>query len=1130
MRVVADQVVRDEVLNPQHSYIVQAPAGSGKTGLITQRFLVLLAMVQEPEEIIAITFTRKAAGEMRQRIFQALQSASVDSEPAEAHDKKTWQLARTVLQQSQRCGWDLLQQPQRLMIQTIDSLCASIVRQMPLLSGFGSVPVICEDAEEFYQQAALRTIADFESRDPWSEDVCYLLTYLDNNKRRMQELLINMLGKRDQWLRHISIESDRELDRASLEEALMAEVDTHLHKLKQHLPSELEQELFRFARFAADNRGGSKPATSALLACLQGVAGFTQNLEEDYSVWRALAFLLLTGQGTWRKQVTKANGFPADKKETKLEFKDFIIQFSEHDTFRELLHAVTTLPALGYQDDDWHTLQTLFQVLRLADAHLRIVFQERGMIDFVGMSLAANHALGKVDEPSDLLLALDYRMQHILVDEYQDTSFNQYSLLEKLTAGWQPDDGRTLFLVGDPMQSIYRFREAEVGLFLQTKTQGIGSVALNSRELSVNFRSSCSVVDWVNQHFPSILAVEDDFSVGAVSYLPSIAYDQSDMEQAVFIHPFINRDDEGEAALVVDLVQRAAQENPLSTTAILVRNRSHLLSIIPALHHAGLRFRALDIESLGQRPVIRDLLAITRSLLLPADRIAWLAVLRAPWCGLSLHDMHVLANQNRYQTIPFVLQQLDSVEGLSTDGRRRLGQIVDLLLMAQRERMRISLRRAVEGLWLALGGPATVAQQKDLEDTEVFFYLLEQMEEARALDDVAVFEEKVGRLFSSPDVGAGDALQIMTLHKSKGLEFDTVIIPGLGRPPRSSESRLLYWMERPADDVTGSHLLMGPMERFARRDKDTIKEYIKALEGEKMQHEFARFVYVAVTRAKYRVHLLGHIKASNKDGDRVLSAPPKASLLATLWPVLEQDYIAALDQQIAWPLVNEDIMERPLCSISRHAEGWVLPEPLPGLSIHKQQDLEVDNVAVEFSWASENARISGTVIHRLLQDFVINEGGLIQQDKIKQYNSIARVLLAREGMPSLYLDNAVERVVGALVKTLTSTRGRWMFSDKHRDIHAEYALVSLLQDRPARLVIDRTFIDEQGVRWIIDYKTGSHVGHDVDVFIEREKERYQAQLNRYARAMAVLGDEEIMLALYFPVMDEWVEWDWGALV
>jgi ATP-dependent exoDNAse (exonuclease V) beta subunit len=120
------------------------------------------------------------------------------------------------------------------------------------------------------------------------------------------------------------------------------------------------------------------------------------------------------------------------------------------------------------------------RLLPRAAGQLKLVFQARGQVDFTEVAQGALLALGGTEAPSDLALALDYRIRHLLVDEFQDTSITQYELIAKLTAGWEPGDGRTVFAVGDPMQSIYRFREAEVGLFLRARAAGIADLALEA--------------------------------------------------------------------------------------------------------------------------------------------------------------------------------------------------------------------------------------------------------------------------------------------------------------------------------------------------------------------------------------------------------------------------------------------------------------------------------------------------------------------------------------------------------------------------------------------------------------------------------------------------------------------------
>ena len=183
---------RQEALNPENSYIIQAPAGSGKTGLLVQRILALLVRVDNPEEILAITFTRKAASEMRDRIMEALHEAESETPPSIDYKLATWRLAREVLVKDHDNEWSLLLNPGRLRIMTIDSLCASLVSQMPLLSKYGSMPLVAEDATELYEEAAKNTIDLLNEDSVWSQAVSSLVSHLDNRLDYIMALICNM--------------------------------------------------------------------------------------------------------------------------------------------------------------------------------------------------------------------------------------------------------------------------------------------------------------------------------------------------------------------------------------------------------------------------------------------------------------------------------------------------------------------------------------------------------------------------------------------------------------------------------------------------------------------------------------------------------------------------------------------------------------------------------------------------------------------------------------------------------------------------------------------------------------------------------------------------------------------------
>ncbi|NIL95437.1 MAG: UvrD-helicase domain-containing protein, partial [Woeseiaceae bacterium] len=147
------------------------------------------------------------------------------------------------------------------------------------------------------------------------------------------------------------------------------------------------------------------------------------------------------------------------------------------------LHAVRLLPPGGYKDEQWDVLLALFRLLPLAVTELKRLFATRATSDYVEIALCAAEALGSADEPGDAALLFDYELRHVLIDEMQDTSSAQYRMLESLTGGWSPGDGRTLFCVGDPMQSIYRFRNAEVGQFLLAREHGIAHIQLETLTL-----------------------------------------------------------------------------------------------------------------------------------------------------------------------------------------------------------------------------------------------------------------------------------------------------------------------------------------------------------------------------------------------------------------------------------------------------------------------------------------------------------------------------------------------------------------------------------------------------------------------------------------------------------------------
>jgi ATP-dependent exoDNAse (exonuclease V) beta subunit len=1125
--MIPDEAARRHALDPARSFIVQAPAGAGKTELLTQRFLTLLAVVDRPEEILAITFTKKAAAEMRARVLEALARAADDTPPEADHERRTWELARRARERDVRFAWRIEENPARLGIQTIDSLCLGLVSQMPLLSRFGAPPMITDDAAELYRLAAHATLALLNDPGDRASAIASLLRHLDNDARRAAMLLADMLERRDQWLRRVG-DRDR-LRRETLETALANVVRDALAQLCRALPPDLAGEIAYNADAAAQTLRASG-LESGILACRDLRALPTTVAVEHLEVWLGVAELLLTEQGAWRRSITKKQGFPAKtdgnspaqkktNEQAKVRVGALLARLADYPEFGIRLHALRMLPPLHYDDAQWHILQALVEVLPLAAAQLKLTFAEQGRVDFTEVAQGALSALGEPEAPTDLLLALDYRLRHVLVDEFQDTSVSQFELLERLTAGWSPGDGRTLFLVGDPMQSIYRFREAEVGLYLRAVQNGIGAVPLTRLTLSANFRSQAGIVAWVNESFRKIFPAEEDIAAGAVPYAPLESVNPSLEGDAVTVVTSFGADWTEEARRIVDIVRASRARNERGSIAVLVRSRDHLASIVPALKRARLAVRAIEIERLAERQIVQDLLALTRALMHIADRPAWLAVLRAPWCGMTLEDLHALGADTN-ATLWEAIHDETRIARLSADGRRRLFAARDALSASMAEQGRVTLRRQVEGAWFALGGPACAGDATDLADAEVYLELLETLDDGST--DIGHVAAQAMQLFAAPDLEADDRLQVMTIHKAKGLEFDTVIVPGLGRRLRSEKVPLLQWTERTRGDGRPD-LLLAPVHAVGSQS-DPISQYLRALDDARARHEDARLLYVAVTRARERLYLFGHVDLTERDGQPEICVPVKGSLLKTLWPVVESQFTSALTSVARERRdVETDVDWSGVQDQRRLAADWSLPSPPPSIAADAYVPTVASDEAVEFVWVGDTARHVGTVVHRWLVRMGSEGVGEWSAARIAAQRPIFKNSLGRLGVPDGELPRAIEQVETALNRVLADERARWLLQP-HVEARSEYGLTGVLDGRVVSVVLDRTFVDNDGVRWIVDYKTGAHGGGGAEEFLDSERNRYTAQLHRYARLLRLKEKRPIRLGLYFPMLHGWREW------
>ena len=603
--------------------------------MLLARFLTLLARVEAPEELLALTFTRKAAGELRTRVMELLwcQGKAPES-PWEEH---LADLAQQVLRHFGRKSEALqeLLAAERLPVMTFHSFCAQLLRLAPQEAGVALEFRLLEDNESrLLREEALeelrRDLAVRPARDPVRQALVRRLVRLNNDWPRLAGELLSLLSRRD------SLEEFLELARRSSQpEAyqllLQQRYRLVLTPLLQTLADGLrEAALGREWHRLWQELGGTfkgEPLPPEIPGTEPG----------DLPAWQAICGLLLTQGGEPRKKLGESLGFPAG--------------FQKSDwpqLFRELPPAAVRLlsqcrqlqPAAA-QPQEAQALQDLVILLGEALAAYEALCARRQALDFIALEQAALRLLGNQDV-SEILLRLDLKLKHLLVDEFQDTSRNQMKLLCRIMAGWQAGEGRTLTVVGDPKQSIYGFRDAKPWIFAESR-QGLscGEVTfpLESLQLSTNFRASRTLIHWANTVFADVLAQEQ---VSDLSFRPAAAAPGAPEGEAPRLALFVESADlparEAEARWLARQVGEArSQLAEKESIGILLFTRNHLPVYLQALAAAGLNVRVREGLRLAKDSlVVQHLHNLARALTRPQDDLAWAALLRGPWAPQPL--------------------------------------------------------------------------------------------------------------------------------------------------------------------------------------------------------------------------------------------------------------------------------------------------------------------------------------------------------------------------------------------------------------------------------------------------------------------------------------------------------------
>lgn len=1200
-----DQAERERALDTTHSVLVQAPAGSGKTDLLTRRFLALLGEVGEPGQIVAITFTRAAAAEIRHRILSELEkAASADPSPEAADNFSMESLARRALVRSRALGWHLLDLQAQLRISTIDSFCRELAIQQPLVSGLGNNLNVMEKPDELYRRAARGTLTQIDGSDTvLAGAIQELLLWRDNNWSDLESLLVEMLKKRDQWMQGFVLghEPDWTALRDRIEKPFanaIRETIGALNELLDLLPP-ARDEAMQLARFACSQSGGVLHRDLAELAGFpSGPCETPDSLEETRCALLCLADLVLTQEHTFRRQVNKTNGFPADRKPEKNRLLALIADLRNVDGLEAALAAVRSLPPARYTEEDWRIVCACFTLLRHAAAELRTAFATAGAVDFIEVAQSAQHILSGEDGlPSDAAIAVADGIRHLLIDEFQDTSRRQHHLLASLAAAWPDRTGRTIFVVGDPMQSIYFFRDADAELFPRVRNIGLDlpegdRLAFDFVPLTANFRTQQSLIRDLNEVFDQVFAANDGSGVtfapskaarpSSASASPRLSLhcaftpqssrteaDASEQKQSIDEEREQSRKsqiDEIVAVIRSHLggVAEARSRGEKYRIAVLARTRSALAPIAAALREAAIPFRAVELEQLKDRSEVLDAIALGRALLNPMDRVAWLGALRAPWCGLALDELHTLASADDYDLIRRPIPQLmrERISLLRNESRVAVERVLLAVDFAQKPTALppATFGTWLEQAWLGLGG-ALCVDSTGLANLKLFWSCLDSLPHGAQDFLGPALHSALEALTAMPDseTSSESGVQLMTIHKSKGLEFEVVIVPELQAQGRRSRQKLLAWLERgleePDEFESVTEFLIAPLPTKGSESGQTRK-WVERVYCERESQEMRRILYVAATRAREDLHFFARPEYKNEDSELSLVAPSN-SLLATAWPAFERETRVQFD---AWKSSNVALQqEAGVFDIAASGEDnlFVLPSvSKPTLLRRLPADFELPSIvnqnataksasSVEFIDVQLYARHEGGIasralgsaVHKLLEELA---GLLATHNWMDATSALTQTLPGIEakiratGIATAEAHSIAVRALEIAQKASNDPFGRWILSPRPT-ASSESAWTGVVTHALRSVRVDRTFragleplTEGDDALWIVDYKTAHADNIDPSIALPELRRIFSPQIEAYAAVLrnAQGAGTPLRASLYYPRMSAF---DWWAI-
>lgn len=1061
--------------DPAHSVVVEACAGSGKTWLLVARMLRLLLAGAGPGELLAITFTRKAAQEMRQRLLELLRELALasDAEVADILTQRGIAQAQlsALIPRARSLYEQVLAGGQTLNLDTFHSWFARLIQIAPLAAGIPHGYTLTESTTELEREAYTQLMQAVATPAHAAVRAALLFLYEELGDGSTRKLLKVFLEKRTEWW---ACHQDPTLGTPLDWLARLCGDDAH-HDARLGLWQD-EALLVRTRQIALWLGQGTatnqKRATAieTALGSPAGSAGFD-----------ALCHEFFGSDGTNRSNPKTKALLAALEKDLGTDGAGAL-----DDECALISDQLRLLRARSQEQRVLQINEALFTVGALQIELYQAAKADQRVFDFADLEWQAYRLLQSEQFAAYLQTRLDARYKHILLDEFQDTNPLQWSIVRCWLEGYGADAERpSVFIVGDPKQSIYRFRRADPRVFDAARSllQQQGAVLLRTSQTR---RNCAEIVETLNTcmalnplYHPQSTLMTNSGGLWRLPLVPAPAA-LTEVHSARIRDPFttpatevedLRRLQEGRQIAQALLVLRARAEAagqplPWSDTMMLVRRRTHLSAYETALREAGIPFVSSRRGGLLDALEVSDIIALLQFLITPSDNQALAHILKSPIFSASDDDLILLAQQQPALTGNLQEPRLSWWKRLlqlrpERPGLLRARQLlVDWMAAAHYLPVHDLLDRIFhqgELLQRYAQYAAFAARSQVLGNLNAFIELALNLDAGR-YPSVPKFIQAL-REFQTSDAGdapdesqienSADALQILTIHSAKGLEARLVILVDANHSQAAAEhsGMLIEWPLDDSSELRHFSAFDKKDQRGAARDALFLQEQQLAFQ------ENWNLLYVAATRAKQWLLLSGI--ANTKNG------------------VTEQSWYARL----------QDAPEFAL-------EGTAA-EPVPvaptvfALPSFNAPDLSVPEASAAMHSA---AQLEGVALHGLMDRLTLGRNWPVV---IPAPEHIVRWLGCGPILARLVAEQAATILSTAQLERFFNP-ARFCFARNEMDIMFDAQLLRL----------DRVVVFEDEV-WILDFKRQ---------LLASEQAGYEAQLKRYCEALRSVYTEHKICA------------------